>query len=203
MGVTEGKVTMKRLLVIAMATALFMSVAVGTAVAAPWVEKAKGGMVDDGTSYPGLAVDLRVTSTPIDGIWTLAHGAGHYSYMGNSFTLRATRTCVNSAEGTVTAWGPANVTAGSFTVMKTIGNDPEVWEWVTLERGDKGYAVLSLLDNGDGTVSARAGIAADFFAGGQPPETSLPTMIAQNCEYPHSSAVFPATGPGEIVFKAK
>lgn len=194
---------MRRLLVIAMATALFMSVAVGSAVAAPWVEKAKGGMVDDGTSYPGLAVDLRVTSTPIDEIYTLAHGAGHYTSMGNSFTLRATRTCINSAEGTVTAWGPANVTAGSFRVMKTIDDDPEIWEWVTLERGDKGYAVLSLLDNGDGTVSARAGIAADFFAGGQPPETSLPTMIAQNCEYPHSSAAFPATGPGGLVFKAK
>jgi hypothetical protein len=139
MGATEGKATMRRLLVIAMATALFMSVAVGIAVAAPWVEKSKGGMVDDGTSYPGLAVDLSVSSTPNDGIYTLAHGAGHYTYKGNSFTLRATRTCINVAERTVTAWGPANVTAGSFLVKKTVGDEPtDDFELVTLRgRADR------------------------------------------------------------------
>lgn len=198
---------MRRVFVIAMATAMFLGVAVGIAAAAPWAEKAKGGTVATGT-YDGLAVDLSVTSTPDGGFFTLAHGRGHYSYQGNAFNLRTTRTCINAGEGTVTAWGPATVTAGSFDVRITT-DDPEPgdWEWVTLERGDKGYAVLSLLDNEDGTVSARTGIAADFFAGGQFAEdpSSLPTMIAQNCEYPHPSAdfEFPATGPGDLDFKTK
>jgi hypothetical protein len=179
---------MRRVISIAMAIALFLSVTAGTSGAAPWIEKAGGGMVATDAEHSGLEVELSVASSPTPEAYTAAHGKGHYSFEGNSFRLRATFTCIDATQGTVTAWGPAMVTAGSF----------DVWGGVTLERTDKGYAVLSLLDNGDGTVSARAGIAVDFFDGGV-----LPTMIAQNCEYPHSSAVFPATGPGELSFTSK
>ena len=187
MGAMEGKATMRRVIVFAITTALFLSVAAGLAVAAPWVDKAEGGMVASDAGHAGLAIDLAVTTAPKPDNYTAARGQGEYSYNGNIFRLRVTHACVNAAEHTVTAWGPATVRSGSFDVP--VGGP--------LVKTDRAYAVLSLLDNADGTVSARAGIAADFFDGGV-----LPTMIAENCEWPLEGA-FPATGAGELDFTTK
>ena len=183
----EGKATMRRAIVFATTTALFLSIAAGIAIAAPWVDKATGEMIASDAGHAGLAIDLAVTTAPEPDNYTAARGQGEYSYDGNIFRLRVTHACVNAAEHTVTAWGPASVRSGSF----------EVPEGGPLVKTDKAYAVLSLLDNGDGTVSARAGIAADFFDGGH-----LPTMIAGNCEWPLEGE-FPATGAGQLNFTNK
>ncbi|MEA2024798.1 MAG: hypothetical protein U9N79_11000 [Actinomycetota bacterium] len=172
---------MRRVIVIVMATALFLSVTAGIAGAAPWEEKAVGGTVS--TNYAGLTVDLAAFFRPEADHANSANGQGQYYYQGNAYRLRVTAACFDAAAGTVTAWGPAVVTAGSF-------------KDGMLVRGDRAYGVLSLRDSGDGSVSARAGIAADFFVGG------LATMVAEQCGGSgHSS--FPATGTGELDFTAK
>lgn len=107
----------------------------------------------------GVRGVFAVVGSPTADSLTAAHGWGQYSYDGNFFRLRVTHAGINAAEGTASAWGPAKVKAGSF----------DVWEGETLVRKDKAYAVLSLLNSGDGAVLARAGIEADF----------LPTIILE------------------------
>lgn len=170
---------MRRAIVIVMATALFLSVTAGIAGAAPWEEKAAGGTVS--TNYPGLTVDLAAFFRPEVDHANAANGQGQYYYQGNAYRLRVTAACLDAAAGTVTAWGPAVVTAGSF-------------KSGTLVRGDRAYGVLSLRDDGDGFVSARAGIASDFF------DEGLATMVAEQCGGPGR---FPAAGSGELDFTAK
>jgi len=179
---------MRRIFAIAVVTALFLGVGAGIAGAldsAAWSGKASGSVIADNPGYEGLTVDLAVTTHPRELNWTNARGQGHYEFDGNGFRLRVTHACVDTTEGTVTAWGPARITAGSFDVV----------EGPSLVVGDTAYAVLSLLDNEGGIVSARAGIATDFDGG-------LMTMIAQNCEWPFEGW-FPARGPGELSFKAR
>jgi len=183
---------MRRLLVIATATALFVSVAVGIAGASEteelpweaWTGKVTGNMVATNLGFEGLTVDLSAVTRPTVENWTKARGQGYYEFDGNAFRLRVTHACNYSGFNTVTVWGPAKVKSGSF-------HDGE------FVKGYKGYAVLSLLDEGDGVVSARAG----FFD--YDDDDGIFTMIAQQCEYPDPSAVFPATGSGELVFEAK
>ncbi|MEA3510651.1 MAG: hypothetical protein U9R51_04370 [Actinomycetota bacterium] len=190
MGVTEGKATMRRLLIIAMATALLLSVDVGAVGAFDpdaWTGQAAGGMVATDSGHDGLTVDLRAVTRPVELNWTAAHGSGQYEYDGNAFRLRITHACVDPAERTVTVWGHAKVKSGSF----------EAFEGGTLVPGDKAYGVLSLLDEGDGIVSARAGIF-DYND-----HDGAFTMIAQQCEYPAVGSEFPATGPGDLKIKPK
>jgi hypothetical protein len=122
-----------------------------------------------------LTVALAVFSRPETDHSFAAYGKGKYNFEDIEHRLHVFAACIDVEAGTVTAWGPAQVKCGSF-------------KGGTLVRGDKAYGVLSLKDDGDGTVSTRAGIAASFA-----PE--LMTMIAEQCE---GLGSFPATGPGDL-----
>lgn len=177
---------MRRLIIIATTAVLLLSALAGIAAATDvgWTGEVTGDVVAE-DPYPGLAIDLSIKARPTTKSFVQAHGWGHYAYDGNAFRLRVTRACVTESESTVTAWGIARVTSGSF-------------QSGTLTRGDKAYGILSLLDNGDGTVSARAGIGTDW-------EATIPGFVAVNCEHspPDLVAPFPATGPGELAFMEK
>lgn len=176
---------MRRLLIIATATALFLSVAVGIAGALDsdaWFGSARGHMVVTDPDYDGLKIRLAVETAPIELNWTRAEGRASYAYDGDAFRLDVTHACVHPEKNTIAVWGPASVKSGSF-------------DDGALVKGDEGYAVLSLLDEGKGVISARAGI----FAG---PNDPAFTMIAQQCEWPATGSAFPATGHGNLKFKA-
>ena len=186
MGVTEGKATMRRLLVIAMAAALFLSVTAGVVAAhdVGWTGRATGDVVADNAPYVGLEVSLVANAKPSSGDPNGARGHGKYALDGNAFRLKITHACVTYDEHTVSVWGIATVKSGSFD--DGLGG--------TLEKGDRANGFLSLLDHENGSISARAEIAAGW--------DPIGDAIALNCEY-YDSANFPATGPGELVFKAK
>jgi hypothetical protein len=191
---------MRRLLIIAMATALFVSVAVGIAEAETsweedaWFGSAEGHMVAADAGHRGLTIDLTIKTKPKELNWTGAHGRGYYEYEGNAFRLRVTHACVIRPEDhTLTVWGPARVTSGSF-------------DDGALVKGDKGYAVLSLIDEGNGIVSARAGmfdVRPPVPPNEDDPYDPVFTMIAQQCEAPAAGSAFPATGPGTLEFTAR
>jgi hypothetical protein len=175
---------MRRLIIVAMATALFLSIIAGIAVATDvgWRGNVAGEMVASNPGYDGLAIDLDIGAVPNNKHFVHAHGRGHYEYQGNAFRLRVTSACVTESEDTVTAWGPAKVTAGSFNSG-------------ALVQGDKAYGILSLRLNEDDTVSARAVIATEFFP-------AIPDVVANNCEFVDDE-FFPATGSGTLEFDAK
>lgn len=173
---------MRRLLVIATATALFMSVAVGMAGAElyeyAWPGKVTGSMI----ATDGFTVDLRAVTRPTEDNWTKAHGSAYHEFDGNAFRLRITHACVDEDNDTVTAWGVARVTAGSF-------------DGGNLVRGDKAHAALSLRDDGSGIVSGDLSIAATW-------DDAIPVHIAVYCQWP-TDGTFPIGGEGIVDFVPK
>lgn len=171
---------MRRIAVVSLAIALFLGVTAGIALATDvgWTGRVVGEVVATDSGHDGLSVGFRAVAKPTEESFSRAHGSGYYEYNGNAFRLRITHMCVAESEGTASVWGHVKVKSGSF-------RDG------ALVKGDTAYGVLSLLDNGNGTVSARAGIAVDF--------SDIADVIAVNCE--HSSAhpaPFPARGPGDL-----
>lgn len=160
---------------VGLASALFLAIAFPVA-AASWTEKATGNMVAAG-QYSGLAIDLAAFEE--DG--GTYRGQGQYDFNGNAYHIDGTGggVCIDVAAGTVTIWGPANIQAGSFTNG-------------TIVAGDDAHGLLSLRDNGNGTLSGRAGVRAT--------PAELQPFVDVQCG---TSPVFPATGPGELNLKAK
>ena len=172
---------MRRVAVVSLAIAMLLGVTAGIAVATDvgWTGRVVGEVVATDSGHDGLSVGFRAVARPTDESFSRAHGSGYYDFNGNAFHVRVTHMCVSESEGTASVWGPVKVKSGSFS-----GGE--------LVKGDSGYGVLSLLDNGDGIVSARAAIAVEFFP-------TIPDVIAVNCEHsPTFPAPFPATGLGEL-----
>jgi hypothetical protein len=177
MGAAERRGIMRRLFVIVMTMALFLSVTAGIAGAASWEEKATGGMV--ATNYAGLTVDIAAFEEVGGGF----RGQGSYYFNGKAYHVDASEVCINTVTGTVTIHGTAKVQSGTFGPW---GSSPAIGV------GDDAYGLLSLKDMGDGIVRARAGIRAT--------QAELQSAINVQCG---GSPIFPAVGPGDLNVKAK